>query len=94
MALLLNRMHSTESIISHHEIIGNTIEINEMKTPKDIQYNGEFEFSGTRYLSIDSAFPHLENESAKNGDSITIRQEKGLFGYYYVNREQTKIIKK
>jgi hypothetical protein len=37
-------------------------------------------------------FEYLNNEIIRDGDSLSVQLEKGVFGYYYINHDKTKII--
>jgi len=83
--LLLNRMHSSESVIQKHEISRrygfSTVDF----TSKE---------NDTIYVRFRDKFPQLYDENREGKDSAIIQFEKGLFGYYYINREKTKLISK
>ena len=81
--LLLNRIQSSESVIQKQEIWGSygllALELSEEK--KD-----------TVFIWLRDKLPDLYDKNRKGKDSVSIQLEKGLFGYYYINREKSKLI--
>ena len=82
-SLLINRMHSYESMTQTHEVFRRYgVRIPDFTS----------ETQDTIYVRFQDKFPQFYDENREQIDTVIIQFEKGLLGYYYINRKKTKII--
>jgi uncharacterized membrane protein len=82
-ALLINRMHSYESVTQKHEVFRRYgVRIPDFTS----------ETKDTIYVRFKDKFPQFYDENREQIDSVVIQFEKGLLGYYYINQEKSEII--
>ena len=81
--LLINRTYSSETLVKK-EVVFRRYGV---RMPDVTSENKD-----TIYVRFREKLPLFYNEERTGKDSVVIQFEKGLFGYYYINKEKTKII--